>query len=116
MAKTPENLDLMLKMIEETRNALYGVFPHGCFAKLVGLPTDDASLYGLPTTTQVAATASPPQGGLPALSWLRNPHRKVGCRRCPQVWQKPSVRLRLRNRTSLYNRLHRQFSRGIQLQ
>ena len=68
VAKTAANADLMVAMIEETRNALYSVFPHGCYAKAVRPPTDDASLHGLPIAPMVAVPASPPQGGLPASS------------------------------------------------
>ena len=66
VAKTDANAALMVTMIQETRNALYSVFPHGCYAKVVRLTSDDALLHGLPP--MVAASASPPQGGMPASS------------------------------------------------
>ena len=36
-------MDQLRRMIEETRNMLYGVFPHGCYAKLVGIPSPGAA-------------------------------------------------------------------------
>ena len=41
--KTEPNMAQLRRMIEEARNMLYGVFPHGCFAKLVGLPSPGAA-------------------------------------------------------------------------
>ena len=79
VAKTDANAALMVTMIEEARNALYSVFPHGCYAKVLRLTSDDALLHGLPP--MVAASASPPQGGMPASSSgaISVLHRKVGC-------------------------------------
>ena len=48
--KTEANCDGLRRMIEETRNMLYGVFPQGCFAKLVGIRE--------PSEAQAAASSS----------------------------------------------------------
>ena len=50
--KTEENMNVLRRMIEETRNMVYGVFPHGCYAKLVGILSSSAA------PPAVASTAS----------------------------------------------------------
>ncbi len=67
MLKSESNLTQMRDMIEDTRNALYGAYPHGVFARPVPLSADDISAFGLPHDPAGAA-ASPLQGGLPAAS------------------------------------------------
>ncbi len=67
MVKSESNLSKMRGMIEDTRNALYGAYPQGVFARPVPLSADDISAFGLPHDPAGAA-ASPLQGGLPAAS------------------------------------------------
>ena len=67
MVKSESNLSKMRDMIEDTRNALYGAYPQGVFARPVPLSADDISAFGLPHDPAGAA-ASPLQGGLPAAS------------------------------------------------
>ena len=67
MVKSEPNLSKMSDMIEDTRNALYGAYPQGVFARPVPLSADDISASGLPHDPDGAA-ASPLQGGLPAAS------------------------------------------------
>ena len=54
-------------MLEETRNMLYAVYPHGCYAKLVALPADEAPFLITPPT-QVGSCPSPTQVGMAASS------------------------------------------------
>ncbi len=98
VAKTAINLDRLNIMIEETRSAIYGVFPHGYFAKLVSLPNDEATALGLPTTTQL----------LP-----RHLHHKVGCQRCRLARLPLPTSQYLSNSGVRHHRVHRRFSRGI---
>ena len=51
--KTEENQMKICAMLEDTRNMLYAVWPHGCFAKLVAVPPTVVSML----------TTGPPQGG-----------------------------------------------------
>ena len=45
--KTPEHHIEMCKFLCDTRNALYSVFPHGCYAKVEELSEHDAAAYRL---------------------------------------------------------------------
>ena len=67
LVKTEDNTAKGLAMLEETRNMLYVVFPHGCYAKLVALPQDEVSNLTTPPT-QVGSCAFPTQVGMAASS------------------------------------------------
>ena len=63
--KTEKNREQAMVMLEETRNMLYAVWPHGCFARLIALPASEAELI-VATPTQVGSRPSPTQVGMAA--------------------------------------------------
>ena len=54
-------------MLEETRNMLYAVWPHGCFARLIAMPAPATELI-MVTPTQVGSHPSPTQVGMATMA------------------------------------------------
>ena len=61
-----------MHMLEETRNMLYGLWPHGCFSHFVELPPPPLVL---PILTQVGLQAAPTQVGQSSGSSYSDYHR-----------------------------------------
>ena len=73
-------------ILEDTRNMLYAVWPHGCFAKLAAVPPTARSMLS-PIPPQGGSVVVPPQGGPQASSSSSSPatYAQVIARNAPPL-------------------------------